>query len=684
MTDASPNNRKRELIFFFLFALAISLVNMRYVDMTKGATASEWMTAINILESPEDYPNSLQYGFFKGINTFSENAGVALHRDFGVSISVLDKAQVFLQVFFIVFGAWLLCLSLGRDALAAATAVILIFASCFTSLGRYLNLSVTYIPTHSAVAFAVGLFILGLFANGKRILPVFLSCVLFIWHPSHSVIIHSFMWVFMAVNFKREGGLEPLAKYAAVNFLCLIPSVYSTLPQFTSLSAPMSPASVSLWWALLEARTTNIFPLNDGALTIANVWMSLAAGYFMLFISSATRPKGAAPATSGGARFAIFVLIWIAVLWALQIAASQFLHIMPITRLALTRCTPYAAVYVCIFAASAVEDLLHNRDKRALAFPFIAVILGLLVRLQSPLLAAFLALYAARFMQPRNARAFRLAGASCLFLLLTSGLLIHALDTFELFTGGGLYVPLRQLCAAALFASLLLALAILAAAAFVLLFQRGSLINPDSKPETSAHPLAAPAVIAIITIAALSTNLLMLSRGAKYDLRFIEFQLRDNAKSRLDLQRWAASSTPRGAMFIMNPLKFAGFEQTARRPGFIEREEMHYPLYAVGLLDEIVYRLKIMGVDVNDKEFAARCNLLNSLKFARCRQSLLYEKIETGYPAAVIANTPALLSKYKNARYLIIEKGKTVPAAFAAAHPVVYNNEIFQVYDLRP
>jgi hypothetical protein len=63
---------------------------------------------------------------------------------------------------------------------------------------------------------------------------------------------------------------------------------------------------------------------------------------------------------------------------------------------------------------------------------------------------------------------------------------------------------------------------------------------------------------------------------------------------------------------------------------------------------------------------------------------MFIDEIEANYPEAIIHNSGVLLSKYKNARYLIVEKGKDVPKTFSSVYPIVYRNKIFRVYDLRP
>lgn len=312
-------------------------------------------------------------------------ARVFAHTNAGVGLAFLPTrvmhaaGLVPATQFFILYLAQMAMLALGAVTIFRAfnrhpafvlLAGTLAFLSVFTAFGRYLAISGGFKIVSSTFAMACGFAVVGLFLCGRYHAAACAAALLAAYHPSHGVALLALIggyavWRY-AVN--RAWSLARLLRLGAVTGMAVLPFVVFVLVPLPA-AQPFDPAA---WWSYVFSKTSNLTPLQDGVQIVACIWGALLFG-----LAAHAAPRSTHDGESGVHRRAVAVIVAVICLSLLQILATEVLHSIPITQLALTRTSPYAVMMVVAILAERIFRAIQAGDAtdrwRALFFGLGAV-----------------------------------------------------------------------------------------------------------------------------------------------------------------------------------------------------------------------------------------------------------------------------------------------------------------------
>ena len=260
-------------------------------------------------------------------------------------------------------GIFLLGKSLGLKKLELLLFVVYTDLSCFAGIGRYISgIGFTNKFLSSTFALAIGFIVISLFINGRKIKAIIYASLLVYIHPVHSILLiglissnQFFEYIKNNISYKNY-----FKQFIFLPFLIISPIVFN---YFRTSKSIISLYSYDLWWEFLKFKTTTIFPLQDGLIIVSTIFIfSILGIYFLTKISSNL--------TNQDLKYSIirakWILYYVLFLWILQIVFSEIIPISFITKLALTRVTPYSiaitiASYVNFFYRNQLVDKTLNR-----------------------------------------------------------------------------------------------------------------------------------------------------------------------------------------------------------------------------------------------------------------------------------------------------------------------------------
>ncbi|MFN4164156.1 MAG: hypothetical protein ACK4GK_06250 [Ferrovibrio sp.] len=247
----------------------------------------------------------------------------------------------------------------SRDTGFLLLALTIAYLSVFTGFGRYLALGAAFKIVSSTLALAIGIVCLGVFLSGRSLLAAILAALLATYHPSHGLIV-------LGIIGGHTAWLAATRRLAVSSFLVFCSAVGLALVPFLVLVVANLPPATSFdrdaWWSYVFSKTSNLTPLQDGVALVAIILAGLAAGIVGL--------AGLAALDTDGRNVrlrATAILVAVMVLWGLQIVASEVVHSVTLTQLALTRATPYGALVLVSLVALVAYRCLRSGDRRDIA-----------------------------------------------------------------------------------------------------------------------------------------------------------------------------------------------------------------------------------------------------------------------------------------------------------------------------
>jgi hypothetical protein len=269
------------------------------------------------------------------------------------------------QQFIVMYVVQMVLLSLGvtlcfrafnRESKFILFATFMAFLSGFAGFGRYLAIAGAFKIIGSGIGLATGFVALGLYLHNRRYSAAVLSGLLAAYHPSHAFVALSIigghaLWS----TFRRAIPLQDLIKLGLVTAASLLPFIFLTL-----LHMPTYDFDEQSWWSFLLSKTSNFTPLQDGLMVVFPIVTAVACGFGYVKTCIPTQSQY-------GLEFAnhiktVFAIVLI--LWACQILASEILHSVMLTQLALTRSTPYAVLLLVALFSQQIYTVLRTGGER--------------------------------------------------------------------------------------------------------------------------------------------------------------------------------------------------------------------------------------------------------------------------------------------------------------------------------
>jgi hypothetical protein len=254
-------------------------------------------------------------------------------------------------------------------------AVLLALVSGYTGFGRYLALGGTFKIVTSTFAMTIGFFVLGMYLRSRDIGAAALASLLASYQPSHgaallAVVFGHAAWSALQGRTRRK----ELYRLAAVTAACLLPFLLLVVARLPS-GEVYDPDG---WWAYVFSKTSNLTPLQDGALVAAAI-----IGTLLLGAAAARAEQDRQPDAQDDTMRRVVTLICVVIfLWAVQILASELLRSVTLTQLALTRSTPYAVLAIVAVYASKLFRALKDGEpaERAAALILVAGMIGMVAK----------------------------------------------------------------------------------------------------------------------------------------------------------------------------------------------------------------------------------------------------------------------------------------------------------------
>lgn len=294
--------------------------------------------------------NKLGYlsGFAEIIGNFFENKLLAIY--------LIQLSLGFIGIYFI-------CKAFGFSKPLFIIIILFFIYSNFSSFGRYIG-GPGYINkvTQSCFVYSLVYLNLSLFLNQKNSISLLFSSILYVLHPSYSLILLFIQSSYHLYTFYlKEISFSKLIKV-------YIPSIIFLFYFFlfhNNISNELFLNDSVDWWNFLKSKTSNPFPLQDGLFIVIT---SLFIFYFCskMYLYEYKKNNNIVFLKSA------FIIISVLMLWLIQIFFTEVIPYSLITKLALTRSTPIALLFIVIIYLHLL--LKHNKISDRNFFYFLLLV----------------------------------------------------------------------------------------------------------------------------------------------------------------------------------------------------------------------------------------------------------------------------------------------------------------------
>jgi hypothetical protein len=318
-----------------------------------------------LLENIGNYKNSLMVD---SVEKISSSFGLLVYVSKLITELGIDdgtKLMLFfcIQVFIGIVGIYLITTGLRLRHEEIVIIYLFFLVSYFVPFGRYIggpgfnNKVIT-----SCFALSIGYIILGLFVRGRMVASAGISSFLAYIHPTYSAIFLSIILSHSCKDslVKRKISIKKTATLFGVSAVLLIPFVINMIPSMSNIAGG---GIGSLWWSFLKAKTSNPFPLQDGFVIVIPTLLT----FFITFMMLGVLGRNTKIESYDRARWVVGMIIS---MWLIQIFFTEVIPLSIVARLALTRTTPFALLFMIIVYVVFVWRH-RNEDKTGLWIIFL-------------------------------------------------------------------------------------------------------------------------------------------------------------------------------------------------------------------------------------------------------------------------------------------------------------------------
>lgn len=668
----------------FVFLASIYLLVPRWISYMSASAINQLDTDFlyfhYLHENIHDYSNILianvvervysSFGVLLWLSSYLSELGVAP----GFQIILFFYAQVLLGVigiFLIVKG-----LALSREE------IILVFAfflfSYFTQFGRYIGGPGFYNKvTASCFAMSIGYVIIAFFINGSYRLSVVTSALLMYIHPVYGAVLLALNGSYgvKAYFFDRSWTGKYTLLLALMGGLVLMPFIYGL---HTSSGVIASGGIGPLWWGYLKAKTSNPFPLQDGlVIVIPSLLVFLIAHRLLGRIGTveAAGPFGRARWVLGGVIAA----------WLIQILFTELIPVSLVARLSLTRTTPFGLLFAVIAYVGTVWRY-RDRDESGLWLLLLIApaILGVHQLISDEAVRAILG----RFSSVMTA----LGGYWPDFATYPDILLIFLILVVFAIRVGAVNGP-RWLCERFEKRPRGAQYILIGAAGLlaVVIFVEISALSRKWSGSTAASVVSCVVLLMwlverLIPRVTTFSSVAVWARTRSTALVFVLVMaitvspavksanaLFSTTTANTDVERmWSyiERNTKKNEMILVVPFfDTRKFPVMPLRPVFVDWGDGQYVLYDYQILDQVIERLSLIGMNVDKALRAEQCDGAAQYVDAMCRRKL-FESLSEDYSDAWRDNLPRMREIAPNLTYVMMRSKYVRPA-----DNVIYRSE---------
>ena len=338
---------KRTLEVLLVVSVAMLLLAPRWLGYLSATSSvnqldTDFLYFDSIQANPGHFANVLILGVVERV-TASFGALIGLSRlltGMGVEQNHQLIAFFMTQLSLGVAGVWLILTGLRLGCIERLLVFALFAFSFFSQFGRYIGGPGFYNKvTVSCFAIGAGFVIIGLFVRGQHLASMTLSALLAYLHPVYSAVFLALNISFAAKTWREGPGWSKgsIAVFLGTPALILLPLAWGLLESRQVLTGQTG----ALWWDYLKAKTSNPFPLQDG-LVIVLPSLALFAITFHLLGRLARQEASAAYLR------AQWVVGAVIAAWIVQIVFTELVPVSFVARLSLTRMTPFALLFMVV------------------------------------------------------------------------------------------------------------------------------------------------------------------------------------------------------------------------------------------------------------------------------------------------------------------------------------------------
>lgn len=669
----NSNSRKSlfssELVFLFsIYAVSLFMLYPRWGEYLATSAINQLETDFlyfdYIHQNIGDYSNSLitiivehMHASFNSLlllSKFLEKIGV----DRGEQLVLFFFAQVLLGI----VGVYFTLKSLNFNRKEQILVFSYFLFSYFTQFGRYIGGPGFYNKViASCLAISICYVIVALFVSGRHYSSSVISAMLIYIHPIYSAFFMSIncSYAFKACFFDRKWSIWSVSKIVGLTVLTLIPFALS----LSASSGIIAGHGITdNWWDYLKAKTSNPFPLQDGfVIVVPTLIVFFVSRKLLLFLKGSDGNRSYDKVQ--------WLLLGVIFAWLFQIFFTEILPVTFVARLSLTRVTPFGLFCVVIAFVGAAWRV-RLRDSTGL---WLIVLLAPAMLSGTQLIAA----QAARNMLvPYPWLLAALGGYWPDFAIYPDILLLFTLLLVSLVLGGNGQWPawcskyfargaktfkgLLYLVAAlitlviwhdcaSLFTDWDIKIFVSLICCLFLLVWVLEQLKPSLSVFNTASNFAKSHDYLIIVV----LMLLMLWSPALKSFRALNMPTNDLSESEM-MWSYIENNTSKDDMILIIP-----FFETRRypvmplRPVFIDWSEAQFVLYDYNMLDPVVERLSLMGMDIDKAIEAKQCDGLRQYVDGMCRRKL-FESLSQNYSDIWRANVGRMREIAPNLKYAMI------------------------------
>lgn len=346
-----PNITSTAIAILLVMAVAIQVRGPEGLDRPPTADDNDAIVFAQISQNKGRFSNSIMPPFIESVDRILP--GVMLSKRLlkaGVGPSIQYRWWLFLQLLAFSVGLYLIFRSFLDEKYTLALAVPLFFASVFFLFGRYISLGFYAKLVQSTLGLSFGFIVLVLFFLRRYKISVLLAALLVFLHPTHSLILLSIIFSYLVYAHWLRGfvsGRELIS-------LTLIPVIPLGAIAYKIVSHPnifiMTSEIEKLVWEFIRVKTSNLNPLDDGVLVVILILIAIGSALCLFLMHPDCRRD---TSHERGA----WVLGAVIVFWFVQLLFSEFVPVLSIAKLQLTRSTPYGAVLaIAAFVLYAKRD----------------------------------------------------------------------------------------------------------------------------------------------------------------------------------------------------------------------------------------------------------------------------------------------------------------------------------------
>jgi hypothetical protein len=658
---------KRALEVFLVLCIAMLLLAPRWLGYFTSTSSlnqldTDYLYHDAILSNTGHFANILITGVVEKVAT---SFGILINLSRGLTGLGVGQGQQLIAFFvaqlaFGVVGVWLTMTSLQLSRVERLLVFALFAFSFFSQFGRYIGGPGFYNKvTASCISIGIGFVVVGLFIQGRYLASVTLAALMAYVHPIYSA-------VFLLLNFSfalktwrtiATWNRHYVGAFMLVPAAILVPLAWDLLESQQFLAGQTVP----LWWQYLEAKTSNPFPLQDGFIIV----VPSIAIFCITFHLLGRLSRGEACAAFLRAQWVVAVVI---AAWIIQIVFTEFIPVSFIAKLSLTRMTPFALLFmVIVYVRITWRHRGQDETGLWLLLLLLPVVLGPAQMFSGDVI---------RLLFGQIPLAMTLVGgwwpdfsifpeALLLFLLLLA-LARRVNVSGQSNVTAGLTDPRRGRIGAAT-AIALLTLVVVAEAWLLI-------VTPNLRGTSTVVAGAALLLwvgeqrFGALTVcrrtagwarenSVLVGGLLVFAVAVHPGVSVVK-RLVDSEVVRSDADRvwdYLENHTEPNEMVLVVPLfETRRFPVMPLRPVFVDWADGQFVLYDPRILESLIHRLSLIGMDVDRALQASNCAGLLQYVDAMCKRKL-FESLSKDYSDAWRSNLPELRRIAPNLSYVLLE-----------------------------